>query len=63
MDNYDLFLSHDAKQEEDLKRFPRCAECKQRITDEYVFAIDDGVICEQCLRDNHRKSIQDYMED
>lgn len=61
MDNYDLFLSHDAKQEDDLNRFPRCSECKQKITDEYVYVIDDKTICEQCLNDNHRKPIEDFI--
>jgi formylmethanofuran dehydrogenase subunit E len=55
LDNYDLFLQHDAKKEDALERLPICAECGEHIQDDECYEIDNEIICPQCLKDNHRR--------
>lgn len=61
MDNYDLFLRHEAEQEEALKRFPKCAECNHPIQDERCYRFGEVFICEQCMDDNHKVKTEDYI--
>ena len=45
-----------------LERLPRCSECDKPIQDDYCYEINGELICEGCLRDNHRKRIEDCDE-
>lgn len=62
MDNYDLFLRHEAEQQRQLERLPECSECGEPIQDEECYMFNDELICKQCLEDNHEKKTEDYME-
>lgn len=53
---------HFAKQDEELKKLPRCSECDEPIQDEYCFEIGDLLICYDCMDNNHRKSVEDFIE-
>ena len=61
-DNYDQFKRHDAKQEAELDRLPRCSECDQPIQDDFCFEVNDELICEECMHDNHRKCVEDFID-
>lgn len=50
------------EQERQMAKLPRCCECEHPITDEYCFEINGEYLCEQCLHDNHRKHIDDFIE-
>lgn len=41
---------------------PRCTYCDSYIKDDFVYDIEDELICETCLNDNFKKPIQDYIE-
>lgn len=57
------FHRYDNEQEKKLARLPRCSECDKHIyPDEYLFEINDELICEECLNNNHRKNVEDYIE-
>lgn len=56
------YARHDAQQAKALARLPRCSECDQPIQGDYVYCINDELICEQCLTDNHRKWVEDLLE-
>lgn len=56
------FLSHDREQARELERLPVCSECGERIQDEFCYEINDELICESCLKHNHRKCVEDYIE-
>ena len=49
-------------QEEKLQKRPVCAECNEHIGDEEFYVFDDIIICPECLKDNHRKWTEDYIE-
>ena len=60
-DNYDAFCQHDARQQDELERLPVCCECDERIQDEYCFEFEGEYICKKCLKENHRKSVEDCI--
>ena len=50
-----------AEQEEALDKLPRCEYCNKPIDDDYLFEINDEVICEGCLNKHFRKGVDDYV--
>ena len=61
-DNYDKFIQHEQEREEQLNKLPRCSECDEKIQDDYCFEINDELICEGCMNQNHRKWVEDYVD-
>lgn len=61
-DNYDLFNKHYESQQLKLKKFPRCTNCGHYIQDDYYFEIDGDYFCEECMIENYRKDVGDYVE-
>lgn len=55
------FLVHDAEQQKALEKCPKCSMCDEYIQDDYLYEINDEVICEECLKDNFRKNVEDYI--
>lgn len=51
-----------ADKEKELEKFPKCLYCKHHIQDDYLYEINDEVICEECLNQNFRKRTDDYVE-
>lgn len=61
-DPYADFDRHDAEQQAALDRLPKCSYCDEPIQDDYLYEINDEVICEDCIKDNFRKKVEDYIE-
>lgn len=59
---YDLWAMDDARKERWLESLPICSECGEPIQDDTCYEINGELICPDCLRDNHRKCTDDYME-
>lgn len=57
------FNAHNAKCERELEKFPVCAECDHPIQDDEYYEIDGIMICPTCLKDNHRKWTEDYINE
>lgn len=57
--DYDRYAE---EQNTKLEKLPRCSECDKHIQDEHCYEINDELICQECLDDNHRKSVEDYVE-
>ena len=51
-DNYDLWESHNRKQEAWLASRPVCSHCKKHIQDEEALHIGDEWLCLECIEDN-----------
>ena len=45
------------------ERYPVCAKCGEHILDDYLYHIDDELICEECLKEYFRKSTDDYIDE
>ena len=56
------FDRYDAEQESELEKMPVCSYCCQPIQDDYLYEINDELICEECINDNFRKSVEDYVQ-
>lgn len=61
LDNYDLWKQHEAEKEEWLNKLPVCFECGEHIQDEYCFEINGEYICERCMNENYKKSVDDLV--
>ena len=62
MDNLDLFERHDAEQQRQLQKLPVCTYCGEHVVDDFLYLINDEIICIDCLNDHFRKDIEDYIE-
>lgn len=62
-DNYDLWVAHDREQYEALEKLPKCANCGEPIQDEYLYKISGDLICESCLKECFRESVENYMDE
>ena len=47
---------HCEEQERWLAKLPKCDSCGDAI-DEYMYVIDDEVLCENCMNDLYRKEV------
>ncbi len=56
------FDRYDAEQTAKMDKLPRCSYCLEHIQDDYLYEINDEVVCESCLNDNFRKSVEYYVE-
>jgi len=56
------FARHDARQQAQLERQPRCCHCRERIQDDYCYRINDVIYCENCHNDEFRVWTDDVME-
>ena len=55
-------IRDDARKEAELEKMPKCSYCRQPIQDDYLYEINDELICEECLNQNFRKNTEDFME-
>lgn len=55
------FLNHDAEQQQKMDKLPVCCECDHPIQTEEYFEINDEPVCPECLKENHRKLVEDYV--
>lgn len=56
------FHRHDAQQQSQLDKLPRCSECDEPIQDDFFYEFNDELICDECMHDNHRKAVEDYVQ-
>ena len=61
-DNLDFYRDYEEEQEKELEKLPVCSVCEEPIQDEFYFDIDGEIFCEDCLIDNYRKSVDDFVK-
>jgi formylmethanofuran dehydrogenase subunit E len=61
-DNYDRWRTHDAELEESLLLLPECIYCGERIQEDYLYIINDEILCEHCMEKHFRKPTEDYIK-
>lgn len=54
--DYDRYCD---EQEIWLKSRPKCSECGAHIQDDHCYEISGGLVCPDCLENNHRKDFED----
>lgn len=55
------FNRWDAEQQSKLDKLPKCAECGEPIQTEKCYEVDGGLICADCLENNHMHWVEDYV--
>ena len=60
-DNFDLWEQHDAEQERQLQKLPVCTYCGEPVLDDFLYLINDEIICIGCLNDHFRKDVDEYV--
>jgi formylmethanofuran dehydrogenase subunit E len=61
-DPVDMFHQYDAEQQRKLNMLPVCVECEEPIQDDEYYEINDEPVCWCCLKKNHRKWTDDYID-
>lgn len=59
-DNYDQFLSNEARKQQWLDSLPKCDHCNEPIQDEKLIDFDGFLICPDCLKSYYTKNTEDY---
>lgn len=57
------FERHDAEQERELSRLPKCYECGHRIQSEECYNIMGDLICPRCLDKYHKVWTESYIDE
>ena len=52
----------DAEQTAKLEKLPRCTECDEPIQDDCCYEINGELVCPECLDNNHKHWVEDFME-
>ena len=60
-DAYDQFVRHEAEQQAQLDKLPKCYECGEAIQDEHCYEINGEYICNHCMEENHRVHTEDIL--
>lgn len=60
-DYHDLFKANERERERALELLPVCCECDKPIQEETCFQFNGELVCEKCLRENHRVWTDDYI--
>ena len=55
------FARHDAEQQAQLDKLPRCYECTEPMQDDFCYEVNGEYICEICLNDNHLVCVEDLV--
>lgn len=50
-----------AEQEAELRVLPECAECGEKIQDEYCYEFNGEYICWNCLKEYHEVRTEDLI--
>ena len=58
-DAYDQWKAHEAEQQAQLDKLPKCCECREPIQDEYAYYIYGEWVCEECMKENYRMKVQE----
>jgi formylmethanofuran dehydrogenase subunit E len=56
------FEARDRAQTRALSRYPLCKYCGERIMGDFVFVFAGDCLCEECLNEEHRFYVDDYIE-
>ena len=63
LDNYDMYVRHEAKQNAMLERLPVCCCCGKRIQDDVLYDINGDLYCEDCMKEEFMRSVDSYIDD
>lgn len=60
-DNYEILRRHEERMEQERLKYPKCCYCDERICDDDLYEIDNGLYHEGCMKELFRKSTDNYI--
>ena len=60
-DYNDLYDMYDRERQAEIDKLPNCDYCNKPIVDDYLFDINEELICERCMHDHFRKDVDLYI--
>jgi formylmethanofuran dehydrogenase subunit E len=61
-DYSDLYDMYDRERQEEIDRLPVCDYCNKPIVSDYLYDINEELICESCMHDHFRKDVDLYVD-
>ena len=55
------FDRHDAAQQAELNKLPKCVCCGEPIQDDYYYELCEEVYCEECVDNHFKKRTEDFI--
>lgn len=62
-DYTEQFDAYEARLERESRRYPKCDCCEEPILGDFLYDLGKEILCENCMKDNYRKSTDDYLDD
>ena len=53
---------HCLEQEKQMEKLPTCANCGEKIMEDYYYEIEGVQVCPDCMDSDYRRSTADYIE-
>lgn len=60
-DNYDMWVDHARALEAELDRHLVCECCGEPIQDDYVWEINNELLCEDCAKEKYSRCAEFFM--
>lgn len=57
--DYDRYCE---EQEREMEKYPECAVCGKRITDDFLYHINGDIYCLECMEDEFRRPTDDFIK-
>ena len=54
---------YDMERQKELDKLPKCDICGEPIQDDFLYDLDGTLVCDECLKTEYRKPVDDYIED
>lgn len=55
--------AHDKRLADEMEKYPVCSFCKNPITAEKLYIINDDFVCEECLKRHYQYDTDDYVRE
>lgn len=62
-DYTELQEAYDKARDDEMEKYPVCSFCKDPITAEKLYIIDDDFVCEDCLKRHYQFDTDDYVRE
>jgi formylmethanofuran dehydrogenase subunit E len=56
------YSRYDAERQKEEESLPKCDICGEPIQDDYLYDLDGNLVCEECLIDNFKKPVDNYID-
>lgn len=55
------YARYDYERQKEIDSLPVCEICGEPIQDDYLFDLEGALVCEECLKSEYRKPVENYI--